>query len=375
MITKIIDYDHLGRGIAKINNKTVFVNNALKGEIVDIEIIKDKKNYSEAIVKNIINKSNNRNNPACKYYKVCGGCDIMHLNYEEQLRFKQEKIKNIITKYLNKTIQINTIIPSDKQYNYRNKITLQVKNNKIGLFKQKTNDLIEIKNCLLVDDEINNILPTLKANNNTKQIIIRKGKNIALSKINNVNEFDTNENVSITLDNITFLVKNNSFFQINNYVTTKLFRHILEICQPIYNKKILDLYCGSGTISLFLAKHCKHITGIEINKEAIICANENKKTNKIDNATFFCQDTSKYPIKEYFDIIIVDPPRSGLNNQIIEQIIKIKPETIIYVSCDPLTLIRDLKILNQHYNIKHITPFDMFPNTHHIETVTLLEKI
>ena len=153
---EILKLDHQGRGIGKINNKIIFIKNALPKELVEVKIIKDKKNYQEGIITNYIKKSDKRINPKCPYYEQCGGCNLMHINYQDQIKYKQEKIENIIHKYVDKFIKINKIIPCENIYNYRNKITFHV-NNKIGLYEDNTNNIIEIDKCLLADNKINKI--------------------------------------------------------------------------------------------------------------------------------------------------------------------------------------------------------------------------
>ena len=373
MRAEIIDYDHLGRGIAKINNKIVFVEDAVVNDVLDINITKSKNKYDEAIINKIITPSPNRQTPKCPYYYSCGGCDIMSLNYQEQLRFKQQMINNIIEKYTHEHININPIIPSNQEFNYRNKITLQVHNQKIGLYARKTNKLIPIKNCLLVHESINKVIPCLKPSFETKQIIIRNGQTVSISKVNNKNQFDNIGENSITLNNVTYNVNNAMFFQVNNYIAEHIFQHILHLCQPNENTEILDLFCGCGSISLFLAQHCKQVTGIEINSQAIECANKNKELNNIKNAKFICDDVDNQKFNKKFDIVIVDPPRSGLSKKIINTISLLTKNTLIYISCNPLTLARDLDLLKEHFIIKNLTPFDMFPNTHHVECVCLLK--
>lgn len=364
MKTEIFDYDHQGRGIGKINNKIIFVKNAMIGEIVEVTIINEKKNYLEGSIKKFIKPSNIRCKDLCKYYNQCGGCHILHLPYSEQLKFKYNKVKNIINKYLKEDIKINNIVASDKQFNYRNKVKFQHKNNLIGFYNNKSNDIIKIDNCLLLDDLLNHEIKNIDKNNLTLRT---NGKEVIKNN---------NDTLICNIGEYRFNVSLNSFFQINENVTYKLYNKILEYVNPNSNI-ILDLYCGTGTIGIFISKNAKKIIGIEINEDAIRDANLNKELNNSKNVEFICGDVDKAMknIKDKPDTIIVDPPRSGLTKITIEQILKFNPDKIIYVSCDPMTLVRDLNILKENYKILEITPFDMFPNTYHVECVTLLEKI
>lgn len=395
---KIEKLDHYGRGITKLDNKTIFVENALPDEIVEINIIKEKKKYSEANVSKYFQKANNRIEPNCPYYNSCGGCNIMHLSYKDQLKFKQNKIENIIKKYLNEQIKINNIVASDKIEFYRNKVTFQVRE-KIGFYKEHTYDIINIDNCIISDKLINKSIKYLK-NLNLKEInkiICRTGldelmiiietqnknlditplKEIASSiylKINNkyIHAYG-NKNIYEKLENYKFKISPDSFFQVNIDTCSKLYNKVKEYIGN--NKNVIDLYCGTGTIGIFISKN-NNVIGIEINEYAIKDAEENKKINKIDNINFICGDSGKKlkQLKFNPNIIIVDPPRSGLNKETINNILKFGSKEIIYISCDPMTFVRDLNILNKYYDIKEITPFDMFPNTYHIENIAYLVK-
>lgn len=362
-VIEIIDLDHKGRGIGKINNKIVFVPNSLPNEIVKIRIIKDKKNYSEGIVLDIIKSSEKRVMNLCNYYPFCGGCQLLHLKYSDQLIYKENKIKNIFEKYNLPTSKIKNIIYGKKQFNYRNKLTLHEKDGKIGYFQEKTNDIIQIDKCLLLNDFINKELKNI---NFKKEIVIRSnGKDIT---------YQDSKKIMHTIVDCNFLVSNNSFFQVNDEVTELLYKQILAYLKPTKQDIIMDLYCGTGTIGIFISQYAKKVIGIEINANAISDANDNKKINNINNINFICGDagveSKKLALKP--DSIIIDPPRSGLNKETVQTILDLNPRKIVYVSCDPMTLVRDLNILKEKYDIIETTPFDMFPNTYHVECVSLL---
>lgn len=365
-VVTITDYDHKGRGIARINNKIVFIPNTIIDEIVEIEIIKEKKKYMEAKVLSFIKKSPIRVENKCPYYPKCGGCDLLHLPYDIQLQYKENKVKNIINKYTKEEIEINSIVPSDKQFNYRNKVTLQVDRNKMGFYEKESNNIIEIKKCLLIDDKLNEYLK--KINNTTQQIVLRTNSNEVLD--------NNNYTIIKEIGKYKYLVSLESFFQVNDNVTYKMYEQIKHYCQATKNDFILDLYCGTGTIGIYLSDVCKEVLGIEINKQAIKDANKNKKLNKINNIEFIANDVSKVINKIEFKptIIVVDPPRAGLDEKTIKEIIKFNPHTLIYTSCDPMTLARDLNILKYYFKIDEITPFDMFPNTYHVECVCRLSR-
>lgn len=393
---EISNLDNFGRGIGRINNKIIFVKNALPNEIIELKIIKDKKNYSEGIVERYIKLSNKRINPKCPYFEQCGGCDLMHISYDDQLVFKQQKIENIMK---NLNIKPKKIVKCDNIYCYRNKITFHV-NEKLGLFAKESNNIIEIDKCLIANENINNIIPELKKLNlsNIKKIICKNINNqlmiiiesskeptinsslkelcsIIIHKYNNKYKIIHKRNTLIaTINNKKYQISPDSFFQVNLNITEKLYNKIKEYCALLKSDQVLDLYCGTGTIGIYISDIVKKIIGIEINKDAINDAIINKNLNNINNIEFIANDVEKVintiPMKP--DTIIVDPPRSGLSKKTIETIIKIKSNNIIYVSCDPMTLARDLNILKSNYTITELIPFDMFPHTHHVECLTVL---
>lgn len=395
---KIEAIDHFGRGITKIDGKIAFIENALPNEIVEIKLNNEKKKYIDGSVLKYIKKSEQRINVNCPYYNSCGGCNIMHLSYQNQLKFKQNKIENIIKKYLNNDIKINNIVNSDTKINYRNKVTFQV-NEIIGFYKNKTYDIINIDNCLISHKLINNSIEYLKkldlknidkitcriASNELMIIIETNNKNLNITPIKKIshsiylkinNEYIHlygKKNIYEKLDNYKYIISPDSFFQININTCLKLYNKVKEYVGK--NKNIIDLYCGTGSIGIFVSKS-NNVVGIEINEFAIKDAKENQNINNLNNITFICGDSGKKLKNLNFnpDIIIVDPPRSGLNKETINNILKFNSNEIIYVSCDPMTLVRDLNILNKYYNIKEITPFDMFPNTYHVECLTYLTK-
>lgn len=390
--------DYYGRGIGRINNKITFVENALKDEIVDIKILKESKKYNEAIVKSYNTKSKSRVTPKCKYYNICGGCNISHLKEEEQEGFKDSKIKELLNRNLN--IEHLDKIEYSKFYNYRNKIVLHIKEDKLGLYKNKSNELIEIDECLLVDDKINNVIKilkkiikkeknlkkaTIKLGNTTNEVmLILEGKIKDYSELlNKVDVLIINDKVVSKKDYIISIIGNkkykiskNSFFQVNQVITEKIYNEIRSNIEKINPKNVLDLYCGTGTIGIYIADLVKNVIGIEVIKDAVLDANFNKELNNIDNISFILgkvEDKIK-DIKDNIDLIIVDPPRSGLDKKVIPVINKLKAKNIIYVSCNPITLVRDLKLLKDNYNIEYIKPYDMFPNTYHVESISVLER-
>ncbi len=398
---KITDFDYQGRGVARIDDKVTFIRGALLDEIVEIEITKTSKKFDEAKTIKVIKKNNSRVTAPCPYYERCGGCDLMHMNYNEALKFKENKVKNTIKKFANIETTIKPIIPAEEILNYRNKVTFKVKNKKIGYYKKESNEFIEINNCLICDNLEQTLKEIKKCDlKDVSEIIIRSSKNLLEKMLifkatkdldtSKLKGFDSiyllknnqyilksgNKNIIEIMKNFQFCISPGAFFQVNTNQAIKLYDKVLEYADPKENETILDLYSGTGTIGLYLSKKAKKIIGIEINEEAIKDANSNKEKNNIKNATFYALNANQFlsKIKEKIDTVIVDPPRGGLDTKTINSILKIHPNKIVYVSCDVSTLARDLKILSENYNVQEITPVDMFPNTCHVECVSVLHR-
>lgn len=398
---KIEKLDHFGRGIIKSDNNIIFVENALPGDIVDIIIKKKKKNIIEADVINYLKRSDYYQESICPYSKECGGCNIINLIYEKQLSYKKQKVQELINKMLKENLEVKEIINSPNSYNYRNKITIHGKNQKLGLYQQKSNDLIEIAECKLVNENINNLIKRIKTyqDHNKCQIndLVIKTTTLNESMISIYGSMDYEHfrkefedvkviiinNQVITKDkyikekllNKEFYISNHSFFQVNMFTTELLYQKVIDLVKEKKYNTCLDLYCGTGTITILVSDYVNKVYGIEIVEDAIKGANKNKELNHKDNIEFILGKTEDH-IAQFkdIDLIIVDPPREGLDKTTRENLKRINSKTIIYVSCEPSTLMRDLNDLKDKYNIKEIYTCDMFPNTYHVETIVRLSR-
>ena len=391
MIVKIDKLSHDFRGLCKINNKVTFVTKSLPNEIIDLTLTNQKKNYNEGKINNIINPSNIRVEPLCQYANICGGCNIAHINYTSQLETKQNNVINIMKKYAGILVK-PAIISNNNIYHYRNKISLKIKEDKLALVETSTNNLVKIDSCLLANENINKVIKILnnidlsrvdnliiRGENElmvivngtiNKDILIQVLSNYVSSIILNNKTIYGNDYIKIKVKNLTYAIYPNSFFQVNTKMIEKLYDKVKEYAGC--GEELLDLYCGAGTIALYLADNFKTVRGIEINKDAIISANLNKKLNSIDNISFECQNASNITNIEE-TTIVVDPPRSGLDKKTISKILNSHSSKIVYVSCNPITLARDINILKDKYNLEEMTLFDMFPNTYHVECVCVLK--
>ena len=398
MQLKIERMNHTGEGIAINNNKVFFIPKTIPQDIikVDEENMIKHKNYNQVIKYDLLEPSPNRVTIPCPYYEKCGGCQLMELSYENKCNNKEEKVKNIINKYTKLTI--NPKISPTTPYQYRNKITLQVKEGILGLYSQNTNNIIPIKKCLLIPDQLNSLIPVLSKKidlSNVKQIVLRIMQNQIMVQIigntnleklinslsHKVSSIYINEVLIYGIPYLTelippyqFRVSPNSFFQTNHEATIILYNKIKEYLGT-NNNNILDLYCGTASIGIYISKNSKQIIGIEINKSSTKDAKKNIKLNKLNNITILNGDVKNLLKNDnYYDAIIVDPPRSGLDSKTKEILLDIKSPKIIYISCNPITLARDINTLKQLYNLEKIELVDMFPNTYHCESVCILER-
>ncbi|MDU3687292.1 MAG: 23S rRNA (uracil(1939)-C(5))-methyltransferase RlmD [Anaerococcus hydrogenalis] len=409
---KIIDILQDGRGVGKADSKVYFIEKAIFGEICDIEITNEKKNFIEAKKIKTKKQSCHYKQPPCPYYYECGGCSIMDINYQSQIDLKKNLIKNALEK--SSKIKIDDIeILKSKELGYRNKIRLKItKEGNLAYNKKYSNDLVEIKDCLLAKNlireslgKIENITKDISERypNSLEEITIRANDKEILLNIKikdekiipyiknkykdssyNINLINKKENINISGKNYLyynlldkkFKISMNDFYQVNDYMTEKLYKTAKNFLGE--NQKVLDLFCGSATSSI--AINNDHVVGIEINKNAIKDAKENANLNGLKDYKFIAKNANyidhKFIKKEKIDAIVVDPPRAGLDKEIIKTIAKTKINKIVYISCNPQTLARDIKrFQNQGYKLEKIKGCDMFSETMHVETVALLYKL
>ena len=395
MITTIERIDDFGRGIAFVNDKITFIENALPGEKVKIETTKEQSKIQEAKVIEYITTSKDRVESICKNYGKCGGCQFLHTTKEVEKDFKINKVTNAFKKFAKS--EINPTYFEAEELGYRNKITLKVKKRRIGFYEKNSNKIVPIESCYLAKDSINKFLPLLKdmniihgdvsirSNYNDELLIHIKSNDkvdvpFGLTKhkvvgivLNNKVIYGENKFVEI-LDNNSYQINYNSFFQINNNITKQIFKDLQTNASNSDN--LLDLYCGVGTLGIALRDKTKKITGIELEKNAIMNSIKNAKINKIENASFHLGKVEELieKIDINFDTIIVDPPRAGIDKNSLNTILELNPNQIIYMSCEPITLSRDINILKEKYKIKTTNIYNMFPKTYHVECVVTLYR-
>lgn len=432
IVVDIIDYGADGEGIAKVDGYTLFINDVLKGEKCKIHILKLLKYYGFAKVVETIKSSKWRCEPGCSTYSKCGGCSLRHIDYSETLNIKKNKVQNLVNKSLDNKVIVNETIGMDNPYYYRNKAIFPInENKKIGLYAERSHNIIPIKECkiqtkksqeiasFILDNWKETIYDEFTGKGLLRNIMIREGFSTGqimvvlvqngekhfdpeqlvkqfpeiATVIINVNTKNTNvllgdKNIveygegyiNDILGEYTFKISTKSFYQINPIQTKILYEKAIELTNLNEEDILFDLYCGIGTIGIFASKKVKKVYGIEIVPDAIKNAKENAKINEINNIEFIEGDVEKAfdqlinKEKILPTAIVVDPPRKGLDETTINNILKIKPNKLTYISCNPATMARDLSKLEGKYEIKIIQPVDMFPYTKHVECVTVLSK-
>ena len=382
--------DNEGKGIAFADDKIIFVDKALPGDVVDIKVLKNKKKFIIGKTINYVQESELRKNNVCPYSLKCGGCAFIDCDYEDSLNLKFESVKNYFIKNgINEKVNL---IKNENSKGFRNKISLKIVNSKIGFYENNTNKLVKINSCYVANPEINKTIEKLKKLNikngfvtirvnyiNQIMLIINTKEKIDLSNINVYSVILNNECIIgekfffDKINDLTFEINYNSFFQINPYITSKVFDIMKKYVDS--DDIVLDLYCGVGTLGLNVANKCKKVLGFESVKEAVINANNNALINNIENAKFKYQDLSKkIVVNKEFNNLVVDPPRNGIDNIVMDFIEEKLPNKIMYMSCNPSTFIRDIKILKNNYKIKDLYLLDMFSFSYHTEVFCVLER-
>lgn len=383
----IISNTNLGDGVGRIENKPIYIKNAVSKDKLEVKITRVNKKYLQGEIVKIVKESEDRVKPLCPYFTKCGGCTFWNVNITKENEIKENYIKRLFP-----NVKVNTII-ANNEINYRNKVTFHIHNGKLGYYQKNSNNLVIIDECLILNKEINKIKKYLETLDLTKvtEIMIRYSNNYDellinfkgqlkdynnLKKIKNIKSIYINNDlvygnptIKEKINNLEFLIGPNSFFQINTNMIANLYNSIKNFITP--SSSLLDLYCGTGTIGIYLNEYFEHILGIDIVKENIENAFLNKEINKIDNISFQHKDASSIE-NTYFDVVIVDPPRAGLGEKTKEHLLNINSKIIIYVSCNPNTLKKDIEKLKEKYQLVEITPINMFPKTEHIECVSLL---
>ena len=429
-------------GVGRFKDFTVFVPYTLPGEKAEVLIEEVKKSYAKGRALQILRKSADRIAPKCAIYDRCGGCQLQHLNYEAQLRIKRQQVIDAVTRIGKQPdVPVHATLGAEAPWNYRNKMQFPVGRSKgktiIGCFAQGSHDIIDTENCYIQKEFNNDIvnamreivdklgIPVYNEDRHTgilRHVIGRVGKNgecmvvlvtavkdlqrskdivrmlrerlpKLVSVQQNVQTYRNNvimgrdtkllwgkPTILDSLGSLTFHISPRSFFQVNTDQAEVLYGKALEYANLTGRETVIDAYCGTGTITLFLAQKARRVYGIEIVKPAILDAEKNARDNHVKNAEFIVGDATVVMPRLYkqgicADVVVVDPPRAGCTPTVLETFANMKPKRIVYVSCNPASLARDIAILDGlGYHAREVQPVDMFPNTSHVESIALLQR-
>ena len=433
----IISQNYEGLGVGKVDDLVVFVNGAIKGETVKAKITKITKTYALATLLEVLKATSARVKPECPYFGKCGGCDLLHMQYEAGLKLKLDAFNETLKRIGKIDYNASEIFGMDNPYAYRNKIQMPAGINEkgklvFGYYAKSTHQVIEIDDCLIQSENVTKVINFIKnvcnelkiscynesnktgairhilvrenkigemmvvlvtneekINNEEKLVekIVAKFSNV-IAIIKNINKQANNvilgkdsyplygkDEITDQILGLSFKISHKSFFQVNRKQTEKLYSLVLDYLGDNPNAQVIDGYCGVGSISLALARKAGHVYGIEIVEEAIKDAKNNALLNNINNVDFYVgkvEDLIGDFINKNIDCIVIDPPRKGVERKVLDAIINAKIEKVIYVSCNPATLARDLEVLCEAYDIKDIKLVDMFGFTTGVEVLSAL---
>ena len=423
-IVTCIDDTDLNSGVVKIDDMVVFVPNLLIGEKAKIKIVKVNKKYAFGIIIQLLEPSINRQELTCEVAKTCGGCQLQHMNYTYQLDYKYKHVKKLF-----EDIEVKPILGMDFPWYYRNKaqFPVKIKDGKVqmGFYRQHSNDVVTCKECKIQDHIINEVFRfiqkqiTLEMAQDLRHVFIRHSSTDEIQVVfigkSEKNVLSLSHQLKNTFSNITSIVFNyntrndnvilgdtykvlygndyiieeclgnkvklhfKAFFQVNPKQMEVLYNQAILAADLSGNETCIDMYAGTGTIGMAVSKYAKSVIGVEIVKEAVDNANDNTKMNHLDNCHYICQDATDFAHDhkdDKIDVVFIDPPRKGMTENGIKDTVTMQPNKIVYVSCNPKTLSRDLKIFKEYgYLCEYVQPVDMFCQTTGLECVAKLTKI
>ena len=442
-IVNISSLGSSGEGVGRVSDFTVFVNGALPGEEVKAKITEVKKTYAIGKLMEVVKASPERIKPACPIYAECGGCQLQHISYEGQMQVKRQQVKDAMERIGHqKDLTVLPVLGAENPWHYRNKVAFPVGKEKgktiIGCFAQGTHKIIDASNCL-IQDELNNDainavkeiidklgIPAYNEDTHTgvmRHVVARTGMKGQLMVVlvtatqelkrkkeiikmlrsrlpqmvslqQNIQTYRNNvilgretkllwgrPTIKAKLGKFAFNVSARSFFQVNTRQAEVLYDTALEYAQLTGKETVIDAYCGTGTISLYLAQKARKVYGVEIVSPAIKDAEKNARENNVRNAEFIVGDCTKVMPRLYKqgvrpDVVVVDPPRAGCTEAVLQTFASMQPKRIVYVSCNPATLARDIEIMAKlGYKAKKVQPVDMFSHSSHIESVALINRV
>jgi 23S rRNA (uracil1939-C5)-methyltransferase len=396
-----------GYSIARVDGSVLFVTGAIPGETVEVVIHEQKKDYAFAAAVEIVEPSSDRVIPLCPVFGNCGGCSLQYINYPRQVSIKEEVLLDSLRRTAKISIQLSESLTDGNPWNYRHRGQFKISGNTIGFYKEKSRDVVDITECPLMIKEINNLLGNTSAilksqidlfngaaelhvtyGDGAIGIIKTKQKlpdaarlasallNAGFSGICIESEHGkplwfSEHTTAFELDGLKYTVSPQSFIQSHWMLNQKVVNFLTTALRPLHIKKLVDLYCGAGNFSLPLSQIAGEVIAIEESPSAIEDGKRNAKLNDINNCYFIKADADHIRV-DSADLLLVDPPRPGLTNVAMDKILKLSPERIVYISCNPSTFARDLKKLFVKYNLESVRLIDFFPQTYHIESMSFL---
>lgn len=378
---------NLGQGVARIDNWVVFTTFALPGETVRARVFRNSANYSEADLLEVVAPSTDRVEPRCPMFSQCGGCQYQNLSYKKQLEWKQRQVAELLQRMAGIDHPVDPVHPSPVTYGYRSKITPHFQKPRDGqmgpigfLLFGRRQQLIDVEHCPIASETINAKLPKIRKECQKKAAFYKKGATLLLrDSLDGYVCTDGTEMCEQMVGDLRFSFHAGEFFQNNPHILPDFAEHVrTEALRGGAVENLVDAYCGSGLFCLTAAREFKEAVGIEISESSIDWARRNATQNKIENCRFIQGDATNIFAEVTFNpdktAVVIDPPRKGSRPEFLDQLIDYAPRRVVYVSCNPATQIRDLEHVKERYRIARIQPFDLFPQTRHLECVVTLER-
>tara|TARA_Y100000588_G_scaffold41398_1_gene39522 strand:+ start:3087 stop:4316 length:1230 start_codon:yes stop_codon:yes gene_type:complete len=377
---------NLGQGVGRIEGWVVMVNFALPSERVRARIFRNHANFSDADLLEVLDASPERIEPRCELFGTCGGCQYQNLNYAAQLKYKTQQVQELVDRQLEGNHQVLPAVGSPQPYGYRSKLTPHFHKPRAGrdfrigfLEAGRRRRLVDVERCPIATEAINEALPKVRQGVIENFKNYKNGATVLLRDVEEGVITDYQAIVTEVVEDVVFRFKASEFFQNNPFILPRLAEHVLTESQADGIRYFLDTYCGSGLFALYAGRYFEKVIGIEISERSVEYANSNAQLNGLENCQFQVGDAASlfehvdFPKEE--TVVIVDPPRKGCSLEFLDQLFAYGPARVVYVSCNPGTQMRDLsRFLSTGYTIKKLQPFDLFPQTRHIENVATLER-
>lgn len=430
LVVTIEDTDYEGKGIARVEDEIIFVPFALPDEVVKIHIIYAKKNIKVGKIVELITTSPYRTQPPCPYYKKCGGCDLQHVVYAKQLDIKRRMVSDTMKHVGKLDVNVNEVVASPKEWGYRNKLALPINpvTRQVAMYERGSHKMVDIRSCMITGDWRKKVISAMNTYLNTSNVsiydegthqglirhvvarcvgesvlvsVVINGKSLPDSdyliecfkkeKLSfglnlNINQAKSNvilgkeyiylyglEQLPVEEFGISYAIDNASFFQVNDDIKKCIYEKVISEVKDY--DLVIDAYSGAGLMTAMLGKSCKKVIGVEIVHEAVESAKALAKQHHLDNVENICGDCAKVLptlLGGNVGAVVLDPPRKGCDRDVTQALLDSHPQKIVYISCNPSTLARDLGMLKEKYTIRSITPYDMFPQTKHVETLAIL---